>query len=276
MSQPRAFLSLDVEDWEHANFAELTSRRSEIDAQVLKVRYPMDRAVYRWIEILEQYSVRSTCFVLGDFARRFPDAVRALHHAGHEIASHGDRHDLVREMTPELFREFLKRSIDELTALTGAPVKGFRAPSWSIPRMPQAKWVYEILAEFGIAYDSSVFPVSTPLFGDPSAPLAPDSISGVVRIPVGLLPGRLPFSTGAFFRLTPTFVQLWGLRHCANLGHVPQVVLHPREFMADHPRLPLLGWKRWVHYAALDRVEPRLHALLPRFSWGLLSEFAQN
>lgn len=272
----RAYLSLDVEDWEHANFAELTPQREQIQAQVRDLRFPMDQAVRRWIEICAQHQVRSTCFVLGEFARRFPDVIRELARAGHEIASHGDTHDLVREMSHDQFREFLKRSIGTLQDLTGQPVKGFRAPSWSVPPQPQGRWVYEVLAECGIVYDSSVFSISTPLYGDPRAPLKPDQIVGVTRLPVGLLPGRLPFSTGAFFRITPAWLQTWGLSRCARLGQIPQVVLHPRELAPEHPRLPLRGWKRAIHYAALSRVQPRLESLLPRFSWGVLSELVTS
>lgn len=276
MTLPRAYLSLDVEDWEHANFSELTPLRAMIDGRVKDLKYPMDLAVRRWIEICAEHQVRSTCFVLGEFARRFPEAIRALSAEGHEIASHGDTHDLVREMSREQFRESLKRSIQTLEDLIGKPVRGFRAPSWSVPPQPQGTWVYEILAECGITYDSSVFPVSTPLFGDRSAPLSPDRVAGVLRLPVGLLPGRVPFSTGAFFRLTPAWLQTWGLSHCAGLGQIPQVVLHPRELVSDHPRLPLNSWKRWIHYAALSRVRPRLEAILPQMSWGVLSELVDR
>src|SRR2546425_160084 len=94
-----ATLTLDVEDWEHANFSQLRGKEDEVAASVRERRYGMDRNTDLWIELLGRAGATSTCFVLGQFAERYPDAVRRLARAGHEIASHGATHDLIYEMT---------------------------------------------------------------------------------------------------------------------------------------------------------------------------------
>lgn len=274
---PHAFLSLDVEDWDHANFEQLRSHEARIAKSVKEHAYSMDRNVEAWITLCARYQVRTTCFVLGEFARRFPHAVRRLDQAGHEIASHGDTHQLVREMSPEQFAEFLKRGLGAVGDLTGRSPRGFRAPSWSVPPLPKGNWVYRELAQQGIVYDSSVFPLRTGLFGDPNASLRPETIESVVRLPVGVLgvgSVRLPFSTGAFFRLTPRKLIHWGLRRVASSGQIAQVVLHPREFDAAHPRLPLRGFERWIHYARLRGTASKLETLLPEFQWATLLDAA--
>src|ERR1700741_5269573 len=123
----RATITLDVEDWEHANFRELRGHEAAIAASVRERRYAMDANTDRWIEILGRAGARSTCFVLGEFAERYPEAVRRLAAAGHEIATHGATHDLVYEMTRDRFRAFLRRGIGALGAVTGEAPEGFRA-----------------------------------------------------------------------------------------------------------------------------------------------------
>src|SRR5689334_18136226 len=105
----QGMLTLDVEDWEHANFAQLEGKEAAIAVTVRERRYAMDANTDRWIELLGRRGAKSTCFVLGEFASRYPEAVRRLAAAGHEIASHGSTHDLVYKMTREGFREFLKK-----------------------------------------------------------------------------------------------------------------------------------------------------------------------
>jgi polysaccharide deacetylase family protein (PEP-CTERM system associated) len=273
---PSAMLTLDVEDWEHANFRQLEGQAEAIGVTVRERRYAMDANTDRWIELLERGGARSTCFVLGEFARRYPDGVRRLAAAGHEIASHGDTHDLVYGMTRERFREFLRRGLGAVGELTGCPPLGFRAPSWSTNE--RTPWLCDELAAQGIRYDSSVFPVRTPLFGHSSAPLGIHRESGVVRVPVTVLTFaglRLPFSSGAFFRLAPLGLILAGLARAARRGLPAMVVLHPRELDPGHPRLPLRGWEARVHYARLATTVPKLRALLPRFRWRSIAEQLQ-
>ena len=269
-----ALLTLDVEDWEHANFAQLESRGAEISTSVAERRYQMDANTDRWIQILGAAGARSTCFVLGEFARRYPDAVKRLATAGHEIATHGDTHDLVYQMIQSQFREFLKRGIGTLGELIGRVPEGFRAPSWSVDSR-RTPWLCEELLREGIRYDSSLFPVKTPLFGQSDAPLAPNWDQGILRVPVVVLEAlgaRLPFSSGAFFRLAPLPLIRFGFWRATRRGLPSMIVLHPRELDANHPRLPLHGWEAAVHYARLGTVVPKLTTLLGDRPWVGIAE----
>ena len=118
-------LTLDVEDWEHANFSQLRGKEGQIASRQHSLRYSMDANVDRWIQVLDQARAKSTCFVLGEFAERYPAAVKKLSDAGHEIASHGATHDLIYEMNRSQFDEFLKKGIKTLEDLTGKKVKVF-------------------------------------------------------------------------------------------------------------------------------------------------------
>lgn len=268
-----AVLTFDVEDWEHANYPELESRPEAVRESVKARAYRMDRNVETWIETLRAGNSTSTCFVLGEFAERYPHAVKKLHAAGHEIASHNHDHRLVHRLTQAEFRESLKRSLGVLGDLVGKRPRGFRAPSWSADA--RTPWFCDELRAAGIDYDSSAFPVKTPLFGDPRANVRAWRENGLLRIPASVIElggARLPFSSGAFFRLAPLNVIRWGLAQAKNGGRPVMVVLHPRELDPDHPRLPLAGWKRWIHYANLGSTLPKLEAILPLYRWRAIEE----
>ncbi len=270
-------LTLDVEDWHHANFHQLDPMADRIRATVRERRYRMDRNVELWMETLAVTGAKSTCFVLGEFAEAFPEAVRKLHEAGHEVASHGATHDLIYRMSQEQFREYLKKGIGALGNLIGKSPEGFRAPSWSVDQ--RTPWYLDELREQGIRYDSSIFPVKTTLYGQGDAPLTVTREKGIVRVPVTVLtvgPLRLPFASGAFFRLAPLPLIRHGLARASKLGQTVMLVLHPRELDPEHPRLPLSGWERSVHYARLKTTLPKLRDLLPRYRWGTIAGFLRD
>lgn len=269
-------MTLDVEDWEHANFFQLDDKLERVNGLVRQAQYRMDRNVDTWISEFARVGARSTCFVLGDYARRYPQSVVALAKAGHEIACHGNTHDLVYRMDQMQFREWLSRAMGELQGLLGKRVAGFRAPSWSVG--PQTPWFCEELVRAGLRYDSSIFPIAMGLFGVPGAPLVPYREAGLLRIPVTVLTmagRRFPFASGAFFRLSPKWLIHWGLKRAIRARRPAMVVLHPRELDPAHPRLPLHGLENLVHYARLSTTIPKLRSLLDPasgFEWRTISD----
>src|SRR5438105_10620758 len=146
-------LSIDVEDWFCANnLASLIPRQQwdQCESRVVGTTREV-------LSILQAGSTRATFFVLGWVAERFPQLVREIVAAGHELATHGYFHRLLTEMTPAEFEEDLGRSLDVLRNISSEPVIGFRAPSFTIVK--STFWALPILERAGIRYDSSVFPV---------------------------------------------------------------------------------------------------------------------
>src|SRR5439155_415298 len=87
----------------------------------------------RWIlDQLERYAQKATFFVVGILAREQPDLIRAIHRAGHEVASHSWDHQRVHNFTPEQFRADVRKSKDALEQIIGEAVVGYRAPTFSI------------------------------------------------------------------------------------------------------------------------------------------------
>jgi polysaccharide deacetylase family protein (PEP-CTERM system associated) len=270
----KGVITLDVEDWDHANFEQLQIKRERISTSVRGLKYAMDSNIDLWIRILGEFGVKSTCFVLGEFVKRFPDAVQRLDRAGHEIASHGPSHDLVYQMKQKQFREFLKRGLGALGDLLGKTPRGFRAPSWSVDE--RTPWFCEELAEQKIIYDSSLYPVKTPLFGQEDGPTAPFWDGQIFRIPPTVWrigPFRIPVASGASFRILPLSFTRSGLKQAAQEKNSVMLVLHPRELDPIHPRLPLNGWEGKVHYAGLSSTLPKLKTLLSEMSWTTIESF---
>jgi polysaccharide deacetylase family protein (PEP-CTERM system associated) len=143
----RAALSIDVEDWFHA--ANLGVAREAWEQCELRV----ERNTMRMLEILDACNARATFFVLGWVAEKCPQLVRAIAAAGHEVASHGYGHEFVYSLRPSEFRSDVLRSKQYLEDLTGKPVRGYRAPCFSI-----TEWAIPILQDVGFDYDSSVVP----------------------------------------------------------------------------------------------------------------------
>lgn len=81
------------------------------------------------LDLLERYGVRATFFVVGEWCDKYPESVKAIHDAGHEIGSHSDTHaDLTKLDDAGVLRE-IRDSAAKLEAVTGAPVQLFRVPS---------------------------------------------------------------------------------------------------------------------------------------------------
>lgn len=120
-------------------------------------------------------SAKATFFVLAWNAERYPQLIREIHENKYEIASHGYNHRLIYNMSPNKFREDVRKSKEILEDIIGDKVIGYRAPSYSITNKSQ--WAFEVLMEEGFKYDSSIFPIHHDFYGFPEAPRFPFLIS---------------------------------------------------------------------------------------------------
>jgi peptidoglycan/xylan/chitin deacetylase (PgdA/CDA1 family) len=113
--------------------------------------------VPRLLGVLERADVRATFFVPGFTARRYPDTVRAIAAAGHEVGWHNDLHEAPHSLTEAEERAIIERGTEVLEPLTGASPRGYRAPLWELnARTP------ELLAAAGFEYDSSLMDDDVP------------------------------------------------------------------------------------------------------------------
>lgn len=228
-------------------------------------------STHRLLEDLANANANATFFVVGDLAVRHPALVRAMHAAGHEVASHGWDHRRVHHFTPETFRQDVRQSKDALEQLLGTEVVGYRAPTFSVMR-PTA-WAVEVLAGLGMLYDSSIYPVRHDRYGVADAPRWPFRVSGgggeLLELPPltwNLFGLNLPLGGGGYFRLLPLWMLEAALQQAGRQGRPPVAMLyfHPWEFDPEQRRLPLRGLNRFRTYVGMESSRRRLGTLLGR------------
>jgi len=275
MTVKNAF-TVDVEDYFQVSVFENTISPSDWNNQESRIEYSMAKV----LALLAQADVKATFFVLGWVAARYPDLIKRLAAAGHEIASHGYGHQRACEQTPDEFREDVVKTRHLLQDLTGAAVAGYRAPSFSFNQSNE--WVYDVLADAGYSYSSSVYPIVHDHYGVPDAPrFKYRTPQGLWEVPLSTLrlgAKNIPISGGGYFRLYPYRLTSWAIKRFHAADHEPYIFyMHPWEVDPDQPRQGGLGFKsRFRHYLNLSRVEPRLKSMLAEFQWGTLESCIQG
>ena len=265
-------LSIDVEDWFQVSAFAPHIDRADWDRLPCRV----ERNVDRLLELLAGSRARATFFTLGWIAERYPQLVRRIHAAGHEVASHGYGHLRASEQSREQFRNDIRSARALLEDQAGAPVRGYRAPSFSIGR--DNLWAFDELAEAGYRYSSSVYPVAHDHYGMPEAPRFPWQVrEGLTEIPVttARMAGRnWPAGGGGYFRLAPYAVSRWAIARVNREDRRPAIFyMHPWEIDPGQPRMNGVGFKtRFRHYLNLERTERRLGRLLEDFRWGRVDQ----
>lgn len=80
------------------------------------------------IEILGRYNVKATFFVVGEWVDKYPESVKALHDAGHEVMNHSNDHAHFASLTNEQIIDNINECSDKIEAVTGVRPTLFRAP----------------------------------------------------------------------------------------------------------------------------------------------------
>jgi polysaccharide deacetylase family protein (PEP-CTERM system associated) len=234
------------------------------------------------LSIFDEKGARATFFTLGWVARKYPRLVRQIADRHHEIACHSNVHRSVFTLAPNEFREDTLQARQLLEDVAGVPVRGYRAPSFSVKR--NSLWAYEILAELGFSYDSSIFPIKHPNYGWPRAPRSPFAIrtaSGpIVEFPMPTLElagARAPIGGGAYLRLLPYWYTRWGIQYINKKEAQPACVyLHPWELDAEQPRMRVSLSARLRHYFGLQGAESKFRRVLGDFEMLPLSTLIEE
>jgi polysaccharide deacetylase family protein (PEP-CTERM system associated) len=260
--------TIDVEDYYHVSALAPAIPRDTWKDRESRVSASTERL----LSLLDEHHVKGTFFVLGWVADHVPQLIKRIAALGHEIACHGYSHELIYRQSPEVFAEETRRAKTLLEDLTGLPVVGYRAASFSIT--PRSSWALDTLIELGFTYDSSIFPVRHDRYGMPGAARAPGLVQApsgrqIVEFPMSTAqmgPLRVPVSGGGYFRLLPYWFTRRGLRSINEREGKPfTFYLHPWEIDADQPRVEVSWLSRFRHYTNLSECEPRLRRLLSEF-----------
>lgn len=264
-------LTIDVEDYFQVSAFAPHIPRGEWPIRECRV----ERNVDRILKILDEHETCATFFTLGWIAERYPEMVRRIVAAGHEIASHGYGHERASDQTPESFYSDINIAKLILEDLAGTEVRGYRAPSFSIG--DKNLWAFECLERAGYHYSSSIYPIQHDHYGMPNAPRHAHRIGNLLEIPattVRFFNRNWPASGGGYFRLMPYSLSRWMIQHVNTADQLSAVFyFHPWEIDTEQPRIDGISAKtRFRHYVNIERMEQRLHRLLSDFSWWRMDE----
>jgi peptidoglycan-N-acetylglucosamine deacetylase len=104
----------------------------------------------RLLKLFEKHGLKTSWFIPGHSIETFPDQVRMVAEAGHEIGAHGYLHENPVSMTPAQEEEVLVRSIELVEALSGRKPRGYVAPWWEMSSL-----TVDLLLKHGFTYDHS-------------------------------------------------------------------------------------------------------------------------
>ncbi len=258
-------LTIDLEDYFHTEVASQGVAAADWDRQPSRI----EASTHRLLDLLEERRTRATFFVLGWVARRYPALVQEIHRRGHEVGCHSLNHGLVCRMTPKEFYENTRTARDLIASITGEAVLGYRAPCFSIT--PGTEWAFDTLARLGFSYDSSVHPVSHPLYGNPNAPRSAYRVADgtLTEFPIATwkVAGRnFPVGGGAYLRLLPYQYIRQGLRAWERQMQSPAMLyLHPWEIDPYQPYIPLSLQSKIRQTWGTSMMEDKLRNLLEQF-----------
>jgi polysaccharide deacetylase family protein (PEP-CTERM system associated) len=276
MTQPvttkKHLLTVLVEDYFHVGaFENLIQQRNWSH---FEPRY--EQNTLKTLDLLDAYNTKATFFVLGWIAEQNPRLIREIVSRGHEVASRGFYHRSLRHLTPDEFREDLRRTNRVLEDAGGQKIIGYR----SAEKLDYEKddWVFDILAEEDFVYDASFLPTKKDAKTKRLAHQVHTNGKAVWEFPystrnVGL--GLLPISGGNYFRQIPYTI----LRHAVHDWHErydePFVLyFHVWELDPEQPRISAASrYNRIRHYRKLDKMEWVLKEYLKKYDFVGGAEF---
>lgn len=258
----RNALSIDFEDWFQPFAA-----RSVPGWESYPSRVPEDTD--RLLSVLSKYKTRCTFYILGEVAEKFPDEIKAIHQAGHEIGSHGYRHLPLFAQKQDVFEAEMRRHLDFLQELTGEAVDGFRAPFFSIRE--DSLWAIDSLHKLGLKYDTSINPIAGAFHGYKAGGREPYTHpNGLREIPITtyrITGMSIPFGGGMYYRLLPYAIIRAGLKRLNRRKIAGNIYFHPREFDPDLPRLKVGLKMKLICYAGTKTLEAKLERMLQDFEF---------
>lgn len=260
-------LTVDVEDYFQVSALAPHIPRADWERMPCRVERNVDAV----LALLADSDTRATFFTLGWIAERYPHLVARIVKQGHELASHGYDHHRATDQSRSAFVQDIRKAKVLLEDLSGAEVKGYRAPSFSVG--VTNLWAFDCMAEAGYRYSSSIYPMRHDHYGMPGAPRFPHRPhESVLEIPIAtarVLRTNLPAGGGGYFRLMPYALSRSLIRRVNEVDHRSAVFyFHPWELDPGQPRVAGTSLKTsFRHYVSLERTEPRLRRLLRDFTW---------
>jgi polysaccharide deacetylase family protein (PEP-CTERM system associated) len=290
---PTILFTVDVEDWFQVEnfkpwvpFSTWSSYKLRVEKNTHRLLDLFDSVDFnneqQTIGNTRTQKLRATFFVLGWIAEHLPHLVREIFARGHEVASHGYHHHLCRKQSHENLKNDLADSKKLLEDIIGAPVQGYRAPSFSIDERTM-----KIIEDRGYRYDSSYNSFEMhgrygklSIHGYPKKGIAYQISESFHELPISNLQFDLqtsnfklqhltfPWGGGGYFRLIPLPIFKAGVKAVLRKEKVYLFYIHPWEIDVGQPKMnKASAFYRFRHYANLEKNYSKLFKFLRAFNY---------
>ena len=247
MNLQKAILSFDLEFWYNSEFL-----KKYLPPDGAGLPDLVEESLYPLLDLLSQYNIKATFFVLGRLAEKYPHLIKRIANLGHEVASHGYSHKTLRDLNEIEFEKEIKASCQIIYQIIGQKPLGFRAPNLSLNN--QTKWALRILEKYNFKYDSSLSPLST------------SKIEGPIK-------EILPSLGGIYFRVFPLKIYLYLLK-LTTKHRLPVLYLHPHELYNFVPELKSIPWlKKKIKFWGTKYSFKKFEKLLKEFNFVSIDKY---
>ena len=259
-------LTVLVEDYFHVGaFENLIQQRNWSN---FEPRY--EQNTLKTLDLLDEFKTKATFFVLGWIAEQNPKLIREIVSRGHEVASRGFYHRSLRHLTPDEFREDLRKTNRALEDAGGQKIIGYR----SAEKLGYEKdaWIFDILAEENFVYDASFLPSKKDVHQKRLAHQIHTGGKAVWEFPYSTKDfgiGLFPISGGNYFRQIPHTLMRYAVQDWSEQNDEPFVLyFHVWELDPEQPRISAAShYNRIRHYRKLDKMEWVIKEYLKRYDF---------
>jgi peptidoglycan/xylan/chitin deacetylase (PgdA/CDA1 family) len=137
----------------------------------------------RVLNLLKRYDIPATFFIPGVTAKLYPEEVKRIAAAGHEIGIHGWIHEWTASLERDDERMLMERSLATLEELSGRRPVGLRTGSWEYS--PNTA---DLVGELGLLYESSLMADDIPY-----EIVSEGRPTGIVELPVEWILDDFPY-----------------------------------------------------------------------------------
>ncbi len=267
-------LTVLVEDYFHVGAFEKLIREgnwSRFDPR-------FEKNTLKTLDLLDEFGAKATFFVLGWIAEQNPKIVREIVARGHEVASRGFYHRSLSQLTPEEFREDVRKTNRILEDAAGQKVIGYRAAEKL--NYEKDAWILSVLAEENFVYDASFLPTQKDSKEKRFAHQIHTSGKAIWEFPYStrnLGIGLLPISGGNYFRQIPHTLMRHAVENWSKNCDAPFVLyFHVWELDPEQPRISAASnYNRIRHYRKLDKMEWVIKEYLSRYDFTSAAELLE-
>ena len=217
------------------------------------------------LSFLKKHNIKASFFVLGWIAEQYPDLIKQIADAGHDIGCHSYYHRIPKYQNKNEFEKDLKKGIALLEKITNKTIIYYRAPNFSLKN----KWMLDCLTDYGIQISSSI---KNPMHHNgiklPNKPFVfTKNKRSIIELPLltkNLIITKFVYSGSGYFRLLPYNI----IKKLLSDLPYTMMYFHPNDFDVNIPTPKELGYIRnTLNSIKTSTTLPKLEKLTEKFSF---------